>query len=195
MRYLSGFAGLAALLAVMIVGCGDSGGSGSDSGSGGRTKIAYLTNNPSDFWNIARKGVAKAEKELDINVTFKMPPNGTVEEQTRMLESLVAQNYDAVAISPKDASNMTALLNDVAGKLKLICVDSDAPESKRLAYVGTDNYAAGRVLGETLVERVPDGGKIAIFVGTMDAQNAQDRYRGIKDVIKDKGDKFTEIGE
>lgn len=156
-------------------------------------KIAFVTNNTSAFWTIAQAGVHKAEEELGIKVTFTMPPNGTVLEQQQYLENFVAQGYDAVAISPIDAENMTPLLDKISDRIAVFCHDSDAPESKRLGYVGTNNYLAGRRLGERLVKALPDGGKIAVFVGTLDAQNAKDRRQGIHDVIKESGVDIQEV--
>nr|MBA3352413.1 substrate-binding domain-containing protein [Blastocatellia bacterium] len=58
--------------------------------------------------------------------------------------------------------------------------------SKRLAYVGTNNYKAGREAGKLIKEVIPQGGKIALFVGRMDAQNAIDRRQGIIDELSGK---------
>jgi len=150
-------------------------------------KLAFITNTAASFWRYAHAGIEKAEAELGVKVTFLMPPNSTVEEQTQYLENLIAQKYDAVAISAIDAENMVPLLDKVAGYMALFCHDSDAPGSKRLAYLGTNNHFAGTVLGKRLVKLLPDGGKIAIFVGRLDAQNARERWQGIMDTIKDSG--------
>jgi ribose transport system substrate-binding protein len=61
--------------------------------------------------------------------------------------------------------------------------DSDAPASKRECYVGTDNVAAGRQAGELIKSVLPQGGKIMLFVGQIDARNAQERLQGIKETI------------
>ena len=156
-------------------------------------KIAFVTNNTSEFWTIAQAGVKKAEEELDLRVSFKMPPTGTVEEQTQYLEDYAAQGYDAVAISPIDAENMAALLDKVSARYAVFTHDADAPDSKRLAYVGTNNLLAGRALGENLVNLLPNGGKIAMFVGTLDAQNARERRQGILDVIEESGIEIIEV--
>src|ERR671930_56133 len=71
----------------------------------------------------------------------------------------------------------------LATKTVLITTDSDAPQSNRLAYIGTDNVAAGRQAGEEIKKALPNGGKIALFVGTMDADNARERVQGIKEAI------------
>ena len=57
------------------------------------------------------------------------------------------------------------------------------PSSKRECYVGTDNVAAGRQAGELIKEALPQGGKIMLFVGQIDARNAQERLQGIKEAI------------
>ena len=142
-------------------------------------KLAFITNTAASFWRYAHAGINKAEAELGVKVTFLMPPNATVEEQTQYLENLIAQKYDAVAISAIDAENMVPLLDKVAGRMALFCHDSDAPGSKRLAYLGTNNYFAGTVLGKELLRLLPDGGKIAIFVGRLDAQNARHTLTGL----------------
>jgi ribose transport system substrate-binding protein len=62
--------------------------------------------------------------------------------------------------------------------------DSDAPQSNRACYLGTDNHAAGKQAGELIKEVLPNGGKIMLFVGKSDAQNAKDRYEGIKEALR-----------
>ena len=90
-------------------------------------------------------------------------------------------------ISPIDPANMTALLDSVAEQTLLVTHDSDAPGSKRLAYVGTDNVAAGRAAGREIAKALPDGGEIVIFVGRLDAQNARERKQGIEEALQGTG--------
>ena len=61
--------------------------------------------------------------------------------------------------------------------------DSDAPQSARTCYIGTDNVAAGRQAGQLIREAIPEGGAIMLFVGKLDARNAQERVQGIKDAL------------
>jgi ribose transport system substrate-binding protein len=62
----------------------------------------------------------------------------------------------------------------------MICFDSDAPKSNRLMFIGTDNFQAGKLLGAEIVKVLPDGGDVAVFVGTMSADNAQKRKAGVE---------------
>jgi ribose transport system substrate-binding protein len=144
-------------------------------------RLAFITNNAADFWTIARKGTEKADAELtDVTVEFRLG-DGTAAAQKRIVDDLLAKGVDGIAISPVDPANQTAMLNDAAKQALVFTHDSDAPDSKRECYVGTDNVAAGRQAGELIKEALPQGGRIALFVGKLDARNAQERLQGIKD--------------
>src|SRR6266550_6945531 len=150
-----------------------------------KTKLAFVTNNASDFWTIARKGVEQAKSELpSVDVEFRIPADGTAAEQKRIIDDLLAKGVAGMAISPVDPDNQTQLINDTAKQALVVTQDSDAPQSARAFYIGTDNRAAGRQAGELIKEVLPQGGKIMIFVGKIDARNAQERYQGIKDVLQ-----------
>jgi ribose transport system substrate-binding protein len=147
-------------------------------------KVAFVTNNASDFWTIARRGVEKADEELsDVSAEFRITSDGTAAEQKRIVDDLLTKGVNAIAISPVDPENQTALINDTAQKALVFTQDSDAPKSNRACYIGTDNVAAGRQAGEMIKEVLPTGGKIMLFVGKLDARNAQERIQGIKEVI------------
>ncbi len=154
--------------------------------------IAFVTNNVSDFWSIAKAGVKAGEKDFSASCEFKMPTNGTALEQKEILQDLTTKGVMGVAISPVSPDNQTDMLNKAAETMKLICMDSDAPKSKRLCYVGTSNYSAGKVAGEELKKALPNGGTVMIYVGTLDAQNAAERNKGVADAVK--GTKIQILG-
>jgi ribose transport system substrate-binding protein len=158
--------------------------SGGGGGGGGARKLAFVTNNASDFWTIARKGCEKADAELqDVSVEFKIPSDGTAGEQKRIIDDLLAKGIDGIAISPVDPENQTQLINDAAKQTLVFTQDSDAPKSDRACYVGTDNVEAGRQAGALIKEALPQGGKIMVFVGKLDARNAQERLQGIREAL------------
>jgi len=146
-----------------------------------RLKLAFVTNNASNYWTLARRGTEEATKTLGtVDVTFRMPATGSAGEQQQVLDDLMATGIDGIAVSPVDPPNQTDVLNRIAEKSLLITQDSDAPLSKRVAYLGTDNVAAGVQAGKLIKEALPKGGKIMLFVGKTDAQNAKERLEGIK---------------
>jgi ribose transport system substrate-binding protein len=165
------------LLAGGAVGCKRS------AGSAKPVKLAFVTNNSSAFWTLASAGVHKYEQEGKVQVDIKLPPTGTLDEQNQILQNLTSQGYDAIAVSSVAPADQVTLFNDVAAHTNLITFDSDAAKSKRLLYIGTNNYAAGKVLGGEIVKLLPNGGKIAVFVGTFSADNATQREKGIEDAI------------
>jgi ribose transport system substrate-binding protein len=175
-------------LAILLGACGDSDANTSTSGvhqvpAGTPLKLAFITNNSSEFWKIAAKGVEKANKELGISVELKMPETGKVEQQKKIIEDLISQGYHGFAISLISPKDETRDINTASETMNVITHDSDAPESKRLAYIGTNNYEAGKTLGKELLKILPTGGKVAAFVGTLAADNASQRLKGIKDAI------------
>ncbi len=148
-------------------------------------KFAFITNNSSEFWKIAEKGVQKANAELGINAEVKLPETGKPEQQKKFIEDLISQGYHGFAISLISPADQTRDIEKAAAKLNVITHDSDGPKSKRLAYIGTNNFEAGRVLGGELKKLLPNGGKIAAFVGTLSADNASERLKGVKAALVD----------
>ena len=182
------FVGLAVTLlltaCLLFAGCNRGGGTGGG-GAGKHYKVAFVTNNASDYWTIARKGTEKADAELpNVDVEFRIDSDGTAAEQQRIVDDLVAKGIDGIAISPVDPTNQTQMLNNAADRTLVITQDSDAPQSKRAVYIGTDNVAAGRQAGELVKEALPQGGKIMVFVGVLDAANAQQRFQGLKEALQ-----------
>ena len=146
--------------------------------------LAFVVNVPADFWQIARRGTEKAQKELpNYNIEFYIPGEMSAAAQKRILEDLLAKGVAGVSISPVNPDNSTDILNQVAAKAALFTQDADAPKSNRAMYIGTDNVAAGRQAGELMKKSLPNGGKAMLFVGTMDAANARERTQGIKEAI------------
>jgi ribose transport system substrate-binding protein len=151
-------------------------------------RFAFVTNNASTFWSYARAGCYKAEQDFGIAVDFETPSDGSSSEQNRILENILKRGgCSGVAVTPLDPANQTALLNRLAAAVPLICHDSDAPESDRRFYLGTNNYEAGRLLGKLIKERMPEGGSIMVFVGQIDVMNASERRRGMLEELRAEG--------
>jgi ribose transport system substrate-binding protein len=157
---------------------------GGTSGGPKTLKVAFVTNNSADFWTIARRGVEKADQELaDVDVEFRLTADGTAAEQQRVVDDLLTKGVDAIAISPVDPQNQTAMIDAAAKRALVFTQDSDAPDSARACYIGTDNLAAGRQAGQLIREAIPEGGPVMLFVGRLDARNAQERVQGIREAL------------
>jgi len=174
---------IATLVCVATVSLGCQRGGGTPGGAK-VLKVAFVTNNSADFWTIARRGVEKADQELpDVEAEFRLTADGTAAEQQRVVDDLLTKGVDAIAISPVDPQNQTAMIDAAAKRTLVFTQDSDAPQSARACYIGTDNLAAGRQAGQLIREALPEGGTIMLFVGRLDAKNAQERVQGIRETL------------
>jgi len=160
----------------------DKNGSGTASGPAQKKlRLAFVTNTKNDFWSTVQHGCNSAAQNLgNVDLDFRFFTGSTVEEQEKILSDLVANGVDGIAISPIDAAAETDFLNQIAAKTLLVCVDSDVTNSKRTSFIGTDNVAAGKQAADLLKEALPQGGKIILFVGYTNAQNAIDRIQGLQ---------------
>ncbi|HEY1379932.1 MAG TPA: sugar-binding protein [Gemmataceae bacterium] len=148
-----------------------------------RPKVAFVSNNAFDFWTYAEAGCTAAAGEAGVECVFKKPATGDAAVQKQIIEDLVNQGVKAIAVSVIDPANQTGDLDAVAAKVPLVAVDNDAPQSKRVCYIGTNNYEAGREVGRLVKEALPDGGTVCVFVGQMEALNARQRRQGMLDEL------------
>lgn len=176
-----------AAVALWLGACDRDATSGSASGTQPTTRarrphVAYVTNGVDSFWVIAEAGAKAGGKQYDADVEVHMPAQG-VGDQKRIVEDLMIRGVDGIAISPIDAENETQLINQAAERTRVITQDSDAPKSNRLLFIGVDNYVAGRMCGALVKEALPNGGKLAIFVGRLEQDNARLRRQGVIDEV------------
>ena len=150
-----------------------------------KQQLAFVVNAASDFWKLAEAGVNKAQGELpNYEVQFRYPAQGTAALQNALMDDLVAGGTDAIMISSADPANSIDAFNRIAAQVPLFTTDSDAPQSDRIAYLGSSNTLAGVQAGEEMVKALPDGGKCMGFVGFLGADNAKERIAGFKQAIE-----------
>ncbi len=147
--------------------------------------LAFVVNGASDFWKLAEAGVKKAQEELpNYDLQFKYPEQAAAAVQQRLMDDLVAAGVSAIMVSAVDPKTSTEALNRVGGQVPLFTTDSDAPNTNRIAYIGSSNTDAGKQAGGIALKAMPDGGKCIGFVGLPGADNARERIEGMKEAIK-----------
>jgi len=167
--------GIAALLALSTM----SGAMAQD-----KKTLAFVVNGASDFWKAAEAGVKKAQGELpNYTLVLKYPEQSAAAIQQRLMDDLVAAGVAGIMVSAVDPKHQTEGLDKIASQTVLFTTDSDAPQSKRIAYIGSSNVLAGKQAGEMMVKALPNGGKCIGFVGLLEADNAKERIEGIKDAL------------
>jgi len=147
--------------------------------------LAFVVNGASDFWKIAEAGVKKAQGELpNYDLQLKYPEQAAAAVQQRMMDDLVAAGAAGIMVSAVDPKNQVEHLNKIASQALLFTTDSDAPNSKRIAYIGSSNVDLGKDAGKLMLKALPNGGKCVGFVGLPGADNARERIEGVKETIK-----------
>ncbi|MFI5017945.1 MAG: sugar-binding protein [Dongiales bacterium] len=146
--------------------------------------LAFVVNGASDFWKAAEAGVKKAQGELpNYTLVLKYPEQSAAAIQQRLMDDLVAAGVAGIMVSAVDPKHQTEGLDKIASQTVLFTTDSDAPQSKRIAYIGSSNVDAGKQAGAMMLKALPNGGKCIGFVGLLEADNARERIEGIKDAI------------
>jgi len=148
--------------------------------------IAKSENNP--VFIAARVGAEDAARELskerniDVEILWRTPADEDAQKQASFLEQLVVAGVDGIAISCTDASRVTPAINKAVERgIQIMCFDSDAPNSKRFCYHGSDDQEIGRaVMAELAAALGTAGGKIAVLAGNQTAPNLQARVRGVR---------------
>ncbi len=171
-------------VASLLVGVGIGGCGGSGDGESSEPRLLFVTNSNADWWNAVEKGMQDGGEEFGIKVQMRRNEGDTQGQVDKLREALSLPDVKGVAVSVIEADApgvidaMRALRK--AGKI-VIAIDSDvAPEfaDARHAYIGTNNIKAGEVAGQAAARLRPEGGKTAVFVGTVAAANAREREQG-----------------
>jgi ribose transport system substrate-binding protein len=153
--------------------------------------VPKAMNNP--FFDVARDGCMKRAKELgNVECIYKGPIEHEPATQAQIIQDFITQKVDGLAISVADVASMTKSIDAAtAAGIPVITFDADAPGSKRIAYIGTNNKDFGLALGKQLLQLRPDGGKYAMVSGGPGAKNLAERVDGVREALK--GSKWVEV--
>jgi ribose transport system substrate-binding protein len=145
------------------------------------------------YWQAAGAGFSRAAVQFEVRSDFVGPNNYDPKAERDALDQAVQQKASGILLGVTDP----ALLKDsidkaIAAGIPVITVDSDAPASKRLFFIGTNNYAAGVSGGMRLAQKLNGKGNVVVF--TMpDQHNMQDRLRGYRDALEHTSIKITRV--
>lgn len=137
------------------------------------------------YWDECRLGMEAKAEELGIQAEFLGPPTADAAQQVAIFESVIGRKPAGIAVSPNDPATVQAAIKTAmdAG-INVFAWDADAPDSERIAYVGTLNVAAGQTAGEELAKAIGGSGQVAILHGSLTAQNAIERVEGFMKALE-----------
>lgn len=182
---------LAVLTALCLVsGCGRQGISGAGETAANQDSKPYIAvitkSTSSNFFKTLYAGASTASIEYNVNVTLEGPENEEdYEAQNQLLQQAIENKARAIVLSAIDYNKSVEVVERAAAAgIYVVAIDSDINTDKISAYIGTDNYEAGREAGEALLA-VPGELNLGIVNFDVNSRNGQERERGIMDVIKE----------
>ncbi len=156
--------------------------------------LVFVPNGASDFWKAAAAGVKKAQAELPgFKMELEYPQQATVAAQQQLMDDLVTAGAKGIMVSAVDPKTSTTGLDKIASETALFTTDSDAPQTNRIAYIGSSNTAAGLQAADIAKKAMPKGGKCMGFVGLLGADNARERIAGFKKGIEGTGITLVDV--
>lgn len=141
------------------------------------------TNKQVSYWQVAGAGFLRAAAQMKIRAEFVGPDTYDPKAQQMEFEKLLQAKPSGILVSPATPELMRSDIDQaIAAGVPVITIDSDSPESKRLLFIGTNNYQAGVMGAKVAAGNLRGKGNVVIF--TMPNQaNLDDRLRGYRDVF------------
>lgn len=138
------------------------------------------------YYEIVTEGAELAAKEAGGRILIKAPDEANLEQQIRMIEDMIRQQVDGIAISPIDSQELAPYINKaIEAGIPVICFESDAPTSGRFIFIGGDNERAGAMIGEALQEIMGNEGMVLVGNGMPSMRSHEERLNGLIDYIRE----------
>ena len=136
------------------------------------------------YWQEAKAGFTDASRALGVKADFIGPDSYSPDEELADFQQAVAKRPAGILVSAARAELFKSAIDAaVQSGIPVICVDSDAPGSRRILFIGTDNFRAGLAAGTRMAEVLHGKGSV-ILITTPGQFNLDERLSGVKDVLK-----------
>jgi ribose transport system substrate-binding protein len=145
----------------------------------GELYILVADNTKIPYWQSAYQGLMRATSEMKVKEGQIQGPDGhDPQGEHQAFQRALAQKPAGIVVSATDANVLTPDINAaISQNIPVITIDSDAPDSKRLFFVGTDNFNAGTIGGNLTSKLIGGKGNVVIFTIASQA-NLKDRLHG-----------------
>ena len=139
-----------------------------------------------DVQSGAQFAIDELKKEgIKVEMKWDAPATADINEQIKKIEANISARPDGLAIACLDPATDTQVINDaIKAGIKVTTFDTDAPDSKRIIYVGHNgDYDDGYKSGEIIAQKIGGKGEVGVMVGSLAAPNHVNRVKGFKDAI------------
>lgn len=138
------------------------------------------------YWKTVNQGFAAAAAEYHVTADLRGPDNFDIAAELDELRKVIASKPAGILISAADAASFREDINSaVQANIPVITVDSDAPTSSRLYFIGTNNLQAGHLGGQRMVDKLGANGGNVVFFTNAGQPNLEERLKGYNEVFAD----------
>jgi ribose transport system substrate-binding protein len=139
------------------------------------------------FYEVVTQYAQEAAKLHNIQLIVKAPDEANLEQQIRMMETMIKMKVDGIAIDPVDSDALVPVINKaIKAGIPVICFESDSPSSERLSFIGTDNFQAGALMGEVVGKLLNRKGMVLVETGMLKMSNLKERLEGMLQYINEE---------
>ena len=165
------------------------GGCGATAATEQHTVALVAKSTQTEFWLSVFAGAEAAATEYNLKLTITGPETEEdYEAQNRMVADAVAAGAEALVFSAIDYENNASAIDDAArAGVKIVAIDSSVASEMVSTYIGTDNYAAGRMAAQAALERVEGELTVGIENYDISSANGQEREHGAVDLLQESG--------
>ena len=165
------------------------GGCGATAATEQHTVALVAKSTQTEFWLSVFAGAEAAATEYNLKLTITGPETeADSEAQNRMVADAVAAGAEALVFSAIDYENNASAIDDAArAGVKIVAIDSSVASEMVSTYIGTDNYAAGRMAAQAALERVEGELTVGIVNYDISSANGQEREHGAVDLLQESG--------
>ncbi len=161
-------------------------------------KIVYVSkviDENNAFWFSLFEGAQIVAKEYGVELTVLAPDSEKdYEKQNELIEEAIAMKPDAILLSPSDNQKTLPLAKKIkAAGIKLVLIDSEMEEPIEDALVATDNYEAGKKVGELVKTLIKKNSKIAIVSHVQGTSTAIAREAGLREELGDEQERIVDV--
>jgi ribose transport system substrate-binding protein len=138
------------------------------------------------YYEPCYEGFKAAAEKYGVDVEFEAPQEQQLGMQVKVIEDLIARGVDGIALSALDDAGLVTVVDEaMEAGVKVLTFDAEAPSTRALSYIGTDNGAAGYEGGKKMVELMGGAGQVALLQATLGAVNLNVRTKEFKRAIEE----------
>lgn len=147
------------------------------------------------YWQTAAQGFTKAAAQIHVTAKVVGPETYDPQAELQALQQAIAAKPAGILISVADSSNFQSEIDAaINAGIPIITMDSDAPHSHRLFFIGTNNLEAGRLGGQRVVDKLPGGKGNVVFFSMPGQPNLDERFKGYQEIFSEHpGVKTVEV--